>query len=162
VVFENRGVHSSTGDPGRINIDSEMRRVVENRLEARVISPIERGFDHRVEVAVGPEEVQEKENEKAEKNKIRAPFPFLKTMKKVFKPVGRHEEKAESGRKDELFGETEHGEDVVEESEKRCVFSEGQDCARDEDHEPKEHSLPAPGQEAEACQRENDHSWVKG
>jgi len=126
VVFENRGVHSSTGDPGRINIDSEMRRVVENRLEARVISPIERGFDHRVEVAVGPEQVQEKENEKAEKNKIRAPFPFLKTMKKVFKPVGRHEDKAKSRREKELLGETERRENAVEESKERSVFSKGQ------------------------------------
>lgn len=97
------------GDPGRINIDSEMRRIIENRLEARVISPIERGFDHRIEVAVGPEQVQKKENEKAEKNKIRAPFPFLKTIKKVFKPMSRHEEKAKSGRKDELLGKRNTG-----------------------------------------------------
>jgi len=126
MVFENCGVHASGSDPVRIPIDSEMRRIIENRLEERVVSLIESGIAHGVEVAVGPEQVQDKENEKAEKKRIRAPFLFLKTRKKVLKTISRHEEKAKSRREKELLGETERRENAVEESKERSVFSKGQ------------------------------------
>jgi hypothetical protein len=139
-----------------------MRRILENRLEARVVSLIESGFARRIEVSVRPEQVQDKEDEKAEKKKIRAPFPFLEAREKVFKTMSRHEEEAKTRREDELLWETERRENVVEESKERSVFSKGQGCADDEDQEPKEHALPEPGQKAQGCQRDNDRSRVKG
>jgi len=126
MVFENCGVHACGSDPVRIPIDSEMRRIIKNRLEVRVVSLIESGIAHRIEVAVRPEKVQDKENKKAEKKMIRAPFLFLKTKKKVFKTISRQKEKAKSRREKELFGETERRENVVEESKERSVFSKGQ------------------------------------
>jgi hypothetical protein len=162
VVFKNGGIPASRSGRVRRIIHPEDRRILKHRLETGVVGAIETGFLRGVEVTVGQEKIQDKENQEPEKEKVDPPLLLFEAAENIFQPITCHEEEAEGCGENEFLWKTENREHSVKEPKERRVLSQGQGQRHDKDTKPEEDSVPETVRQGPKGKGKNQHSGIEG